>query len=81
MLWASRVADGLRGAVGWIPRMRGFALQVQAEMKRVTWPTWPELRSATWVIIVFVLIVALIIGAMDWTFRNVVRGIVNLFTG
>lgn len=81
MLWAARVAEGLRGAVGWLPRVREFALQVQAEMKRVTWPTWPELRSATFVIIIFVVIVALIIGFMDWVFRNVVSGIVNVFSG
>jgi preprotein translocase subunit SecE len=50
-------------------------------MKRVTWPTWPELRSATFVIIVFVLIVAAIIGMMDLVFRNVVTGIVNFLAG
>lgn len=81
MLWAAQVREGLRGVAGWGPRLREFALEVQAEMKRVTWPTWPELRSATFVIIVFVLIVAAIIWSMDWVFRNVVTGIVNFFTG
>ncbi|NIM47943.1 MAG: preprotein translocase subunit SecE, partial [Gemmatimonadales bacterium] len=36
--------------------------QVPGEMKRVTWPDWEQLRNATAVIIVFVLIVAGIIG-------------------
>ena len=50
-------------------------------MKRVTWPTWPELRSATAVVIVFVLIVAAIIAIMDWVFKSVVTGIIHFFTG
>lgn len=77
----ARVGETLRGVAGWGPRVRDFALDVQAEMKRVTWPTWPELRSATFVILIFIVIVALIIGFMDWVFRNVVGGIVNVFTG
>ena len=77
----ARVTERLRGVVGWGPRVRDFALEVQAEMKRVTWPTWPELRSATLVILVFIVIVALIIGFMDWVFRHVVSGIINVFTG
>ncbi|MBI4514016.1 MAG: preprotein translocase subunit SecE [Gemmatimonadetes bacterium] len=73
--------QALKGFSRWAPRAREFAVEVQAEMRRVTWPLWPELRSATFVIIVFVLIVAVIIGLMDLVFRNVVTGIVRLFTG
>lgn len=81
MLKAANLGEAIRGVASWGTRVRDFALQVQAEMKRVTWPTWAELRSATFVIIIFILIVALIIGVMDWVFRHVVNGIVNVFTG
>lgn len=81
MLKVANLGGAIRGVASWGPRVRDFALEVQGEMKRVTWPTWVELRSATFVIIIFILIVAFIIGALDWVFRNVVNGIVNVFTG
>ena len=78
LVWA---AEAWRRAASWPGRIRQFSLDVQAEMKRVTWPTWPELRSATAVVIVFVLIVAAIIAIMDWVFKSVVTGIIHFFTG
>ncbi len=62
-----------------VARLREFTSQVQAEMKRVTWPDWQQLRNATGVIILFVFVVAGIIGLMDLVFRNVVGFIVDLF--
>jgi preprotein translocase subunit SecE len=53
-------------------RLRHFLAEVPAELKKVTWPDWEQLRNATGVIIVFVVVVAGIIGAMDWVFRFVV---------
>ena len=42
-----------------------FAGEVNAEIRKVTWPDKAQLRSATGVIILFVVIVAIIIGLMD----------------
>lgn len=58
-----------------------FAEEVQAEMRRVTWPDWLQLRNATAVILVFVIILAAIIGLMDTIFNALVRGIVRFFSG
>lgn len=58
-----------------------FAEEVQAEMKRVTWPDWEQLRNATAVILVFVLILAGIIGGMDGVFSFIIRNIVGIFGG
>ncbi len=55
-----------------LDRVRKFTVEVQAEMKKVTWPDWLQLRNATGVIIVFVVIVAAIIGLMDLVFRKIV---------
>ncbi len=62
-----------------LARLREFITQVQAEMKRVTWPDFEQLRNATAVIIVFVFVVAGIIGLMDMVFRNVVNLIIGFF--
>jgi len=58
-----------------------FIEDVQSEVKRVTWPDQIQVRNATGVILVFVLILAIIIGAMDAVFSSVVRGIVATFGG
>ncbi len=65
-------------------RMKDFQLfieDVQSEVKRVTWPDQVQVRNATAVILVFVFILAIIIGAMDAVFSAVVRGVVGAFGG
>lgn len=64
-----------------IEQVRDFAEEVQAEMKRVTWPDQEQLRNTTLVVLVFVLILALIIGLMDLVFGSVVSWIVEAFSG
>ncbi|MGH2625658.1 MAG: preprotein translocase subunit SecE [Anaerolineales bacterium] len=39
--------------------------EVPAELRKVTWPTWPELKKATWIILAFVLALGLAIGWLD----------------
>ena len=64
-----------------IANTQEFIEGVQAEMKKVTWPDREQLRNATAVILVFVIILAIIIGLMDSIFSALVRGIVGLFGG
>ena len=52
-------------AVEIVQKTRNFTLEVTDELKKVTWPDWPQLKSATGVILVFVVVVSLIIFAMD----------------
>jgi len=42
-----------------------FIGEVQSEVKKVTWPDRQQLKSMTWLILVFVAIVAMLIGLMD----------------
>jgi preprotein translocase subunit SecE len=55
---ARRVSGRLLAAVAYVR-------EVRAEVQKVTWPTWDELRRTTLVIIVFVIVIGLIIGIMD----------------
>lgn len=64
-----------------LTRGREFVGEVVDELKKVTWPDWPQLRSATFVILVFVMIVAAIIWLMDVGVRGVLDLILNLFVG
>ena len=43
--------------------------EVRAEVRKVSWPTWDDLRKSTMVIVVIVVIVGAIIGLMDLGFQ------------
>jgi preprotein translocase subunit SecE len=59
----------------------GFYNGVIAELKRVTWPDLPQVRSATIAIIIFVLILGLLITALDTVLQAVlIKLIPSLFT-
>lgn len=58
VVWRERVKAAAR-------QTAVFAGDVNAEVRKVTWPDRQQLRSATGVIILFVVIVAILIGLMD----------------
>lgn len=58
VLYRARVQAGARDVVSFLGEVKG-------EVIKISWPTRDELRKATMVILVFVTIVAIIIGAMD----------------
>lgn len=61
-------------------RLRTFYQEVVAELKRVTWPDRPQIRSATIGILIFVLFVGVIITLMDVLLQALlVRLIPSLF--
>ncbi len=49
----------------WPARVVGFLRDVRSELRKITWPTWDELKKATVVIIVFVVALGVFIGLMD----------------
>jgi preprotein translocase subunit SecE len=58
LVWRMQVRELARQTVT-------FANEVKGEVQKVTWPDRQQLRSATGVIILFVIVVAIIIGLMD----------------
>ena len=62
--------------VGIIGRFFQFLRDVRNELRKVTWPTFDELKKATTVIIIFVSILGIAIGLMDaffqWVFVKLV---------
>jgi preprotein translocase subunit SecE len=63
-----------------VTRTRDFTAEVADELKKVTWPDAPQIKSATLVVIVFCIIVATIIWIMDLGVRQVLRLIMSIFT-
>jgi preprotein translocase subunit SecE len=60
---------------------RDFLVEVVEQIKKVTWPDWPQLKNATGVITVFMLIVALVIFMMDLGVRNILEVLSSIFVG
>jgi preprotein translocase subunit SecE len=64
-----------------LAKVREFGGETVDELKKVTWPDWAQLKNATLVTIVFVLIVGAIIWGIDLVVRLVLDLILNLFAG
>jgi preprotein translocase SecE subunit len=64
---------------GWVSRTGHFLVAVREELRKVTWPTRPELIKATRMIIVLSILLGLTIGLMDWLLQLIlVEGIARL---
>jgi preprotein translocase subunit SecE len=65
---------------GRIGRFFQFLRDVRNELRKVTWPTFDELKKATTVIIIFVTVLGLLIGVMDSLFQLIfVKLVARLF--
>jgi preprotein translocase SecE subunit len=65
--------------IGWVPRTGRFLTAVRDELRKVTWPTRPELIKATRMIIVFSILLGITIGLLDWLLQLIlVDGVARL---
>jgi len=66
----------------WFAKLRDFYNGVMAEMRKVTWPDVPQVRSATISIIIFVLLLGLMITLLDFVLQGIlIKLIPSLFAG
>ena len=61
-----------RAKRGFFGRFPLFFKQVWAELKKVTRPTFAELRNYTGVVLGFVVVVMVVISLLDWGFGSLV---------
>ncbi|MDH5589099.1 MAG: preprotein translocase subunit SecE [Gemmatimonadota bacterium] len=62
-----------------IKASKAFMEESWVELQKVTWPKWDELKSATLVVIVFVIAISAIIWGMDAVVRTLVAFIMRIF--
>jgi preprotein translocase SecE subunit len=65
--------------VAQLKRTGEFIEESWTELQRVTWPDWPQLKSATLVVIVFCILVAGVIWLMDLASRFLIDLIMGIF--
>ena len=61
--------------------VQDFTVNVREEMQKVTWPDWPQLKNSTFVIVVFVAVLALVIFAMDFVSSRLLDLLASIFGG
>jgi preprotein translocase subunit SecE len=54
-----------------------FGIEVAEELRKVTWPTAEETRTATGVVIVMVLVFSLALGLFDFIWSGITNAIVH----
>jgi len=64
-------------ARGTVPYLR----EVRAEVRKVTWVSWPDLKNMTMVIVLLVSACGIIIGIMDWVFSKLLIDLLGRLFG
>ena len=67
------------GMVEKVGETRTFIEESWDELQKVTWPDYEQLKSATWVVIIFCFIVSAMIWVMDLASRTVIDLIMTIF--
>jgi len=58
-------------AGGW-NKAQSFLKDVRVELTKVTWPSWPELKGQTIVVIIAVLLISAFIGGVDLVLNGLI---------
>ena len=64
---------------GIIARSKAYFDGVRGEMSKVTWPGKEELKASTVVVMIFLAVLAVVIGAMDLGFQEAFLLLFSLF--
>ena len=64
-----------------LTKAKGFIDECVVEMNKVTWPDRDQLRNATWVVILFTILVSAIIWMMDLASKLVIVDLIMGFFG
>jgi preprotein translocase subunit SecE len=70
----------LSKAASWPQQTKAYIDEVKAEMKRVTWPKWNQVRATTGVVIAATFLFAAYFGVVDLIVRASVDRIIKYFT-
>jgi len=56
-----------------IKKLKQFFIDVQFEMKKVSWPNWEELKGSTYVVITLSLIISIFLFIVDRILSTILR--------
>ena len=81
----AQLEDGEQGnfiqrAATWPMRTKSYFEDLQTEMRRVTWPSWKQVRATTLVVIIAVFAFAAYFAVIDQIFLSLINKLFNAFT-
>jgi len=76
----SEPGNFIQRAAGWPIQVKDYFEELQMEMRRVTWPSWKQVRSTTAVVIVAVFAFAAYFEVVDQVVSTVINKLINAFT-
>ncbi|MGD0135610.1 MAG: preprotein translocase subunit SecE [Bryobacteraceae bacterium] len=81
----AQIQDGDEGnfiqrASSWPIGVKNYFEELQTEMKRVTWPSWKQVRATTLVVIIAVFAFAAYFAVIDQIFLSLINKLFNAFT-
>jgi preprotein translocase subunit SecE len=54
-------------------RIRRFYRETVAELRKVTWPTWPEARRLSAIVVVVIFLMAMFLTVFDYIFTELFK--------
>ncbi len=58
-----------------------FYRETVGELRKVVWPTWPEARNLTIIVLIVIFVTSTVLGSFDWLFAQLVRLVVSIPIG
>ncbi len=67
--------------VSWPAAIKAYVQELQVEMRRVTWPSWKQVRATTGVVIACVFAFAAYFYVVDLLISSTVDRVIRIFAG
>jgi preprotein translocase subunit SecE len=55
-----------------------FYRETVGELRKVVWPSWPEARNLTVIVLIVIFVMSAVLGSFDWLFAQLVRIVISL---
>jgi preprotein translocase subunit SecE len=65
---------------GWPAQLKEYFEELRLEMRRVTWPSWPQVRATTGVVIFAVFAFAAYFAVVDTVLNRAIQKLYDTFT-
>jgi preprotein translocase subunit SecE len=79
-LQQSESGNFIQRASAWPVEVKSYFEELQTEMRRVTWPSWKQVRATTVVVIIAVFAFAAYFAVIDQIFLSLINKLFNAFT-
>jgi len=70
----------IQRASTWPVQVKDYFEELQTEMRRVTWPSWKQVRATTIVVIIAVFAFAAYFAVVEQIFLSLINKLFNAFT-